>query len=128
LLLRCLEAAEKLGFAFFFDGGAELDVAARAVFAGFENLHRASQPGEALIASMTSSICVDFAGQSSANAGHIPKVKTTASPADRIWKSLPYSPRSPWCAPTIGAPRGERVQSRQAGETILRAFGWTFGP
>jgi len=75
LLLRCLETGKEVAFAFLLDGGAKLDIAARAEFASLENFMARSQPGAALIASTMSSIPVDFAGQSSPGRKLCPKTK-----------------------------------------------------
>src|ERR1700716_3016895 len=45
LLLRRREPRQKVTFAFLLDDGAKLDVAAGAVFAGLEHLHRAVTAG-----------------------------------------------------------------------------------
>jgi hypothetical protein len=77
---------------------------------------------------MTSSIWVEFAGQSSANAGHVPKVKTTASPARphleiiALFSSITLVRAQSWCAPS------RKSSSRLAREALFHAFSLAFGP
>jgi hypothetical protein len=88
LLLRRLEAGEKIALAFPFDGGAKLDVAACAELAGLEHLHRRVTGGRGDDRRDDVVISADFAGQSAAMPGAAPKDIHKARPARRDFRLI----------------------------------------